>query len=146
MLKVTKLTAMNHRALDEELTSEEREKVTLSKTTATFHMPGLDAVEFIETVRDRAAVNHGRTGHPVASLHSVVRKAKDAADQAIDADEAARAEDDGPVERTAVIRYQLFVGKRVEHRQRICPESKLDDELRKLIGTKGLGGYTWDWE
>lgn len=70
-VKITNLTALNVRALDQCLTEQEKAKVTLGKTIAVFEMSKADAVTLVITVRNRQG---SRTGHPYQSLHAVLRK------------------------------------------------------------------------
>jgi len=76
--KVTRLTPANVRALREcvadYLTGGEAEGVEIGATIATFRMRPADALELVTGLADRAAAEHGRRGHPVASLQAVRRK------------------------------------------------------------------------
>lgn len=73
-VKIARLTGMNVRALRECMTEAEAEAVTLGATVATFDMSTADALAFIARIADRAAAEHGRSGHPVRSLAAVRRK------------------------------------------------------------------------
>lgn len=70
--RITGLTALNARALAETL--PDHEPVTLTKTTATFHMTPRMAHMVVAGAITRAEETRGRRGHPVQSLHAVLRK------------------------------------------------------------------------
>lgn len=48
--------------------------LTITRTTATFKGTGPRAALLVKLAQDALAVKHGRRGHPVQSLHAVVRK------------------------------------------------------------------------
>lgn len=77
--KITDLTALSVRALLEAI-EVPSDAVTVTLTTATFHMPPADAAAYMEALMATVADQHGRRGHPYASLHSVLRKVKAAAE------------------------------------------------------------------
>lgn len=70
-IKITNLTTLNVRALDECLTDEEKADVSTTATTATFDMSAEEAVALIAAVQGRIAV---KRGHPYQSLAAVARK------------------------------------------------------------------------
>lgn len=76
--KITGLSGFNVRALQETLTAEEAERVTLGKTTAEFDMDARAAVGLVLEAQVRAGEKHGTRGHPYASLHAVLRKLRSA--------------------------------------------------------------------
>lgn len=83
MIKITKLTGLNVRALREMLAAEiERGVVEVNVTTAVFHLSGADAVALVTDARERAGQDHGTRAHPYQSLHAAVAKvAREAASQ-----------------------------------------------------------------
>lgn len=73
-VKITTLTASNVEALRDALTDEERERVSVTSTTATFDMPATDALRLVNTIMARVGQQHGTTHHPYKSFHAIVRK------------------------------------------------------------------------
>lgn len=74
--KITKLTGMNVKALRETLTEDQAKQVDIGATVVTFKMPQDDAYRLMCDVKDAAARKHGSKGHPVQSLHAIIRKIK----------------------------------------------------------------------
>ncbi len=72
--KITKLTGLQVDALKAALTGEDKYRVTVTATTAEFSMPAPRALDMVRKAQERAGQEHGRTGHPYASLHGVLRK------------------------------------------------------------------------
>jgi hypothetical protein len=60
--------------LAELLVPQERDLVTLGRTVAKFAMLPDAALELVRRLRQRAAEQHGTSGHPCASLDAVIRK------------------------------------------------------------------------
>lgn len=69
--KITKLTALNIRALAETLPSY---LVTLGKTTATFNTDATEALRVVYRAQVYAGARYGHSGHPYRSLSAVIRK------------------------------------------------------------------------
>lgn len=73
-VKINRLTYPNVEALRMTLTDEEQAgTVTVTATTATFHMGPTEAVRLVQELQQRAA-QHGRRQHPYTALHAVLRK------------------------------------------------------------------------
>lgn len=77
--KLTSLTRLNTAALRETLTDQEQRGVTIGASVATFAMSAADAWSLVRAAQQRALHRHGGQGHPVQSLHAVVRKLAHAA-------------------------------------------------------------------
>ena len=75
----TKITGLNGMQTDA-LKAAQAESIdleqglTVTRTTATFKGTGPRAALLVKLAQDALAVKHGRRGHPVQSLHAVVRK------------------------------------------------------------------------
>lgn len=76
--KVTGLTALQVEALRLLTTTH---SVDVTATTATFHLTPADALQFVLGVKAGAVADFGATGHPVASLHAVIRKVRKLAEK-----------------------------------------------------------------
>lgn len=83
--KLTRLTSLNTAALRETLTDTEQRGVTIGASVATFEMSAADAWSLVRAAQQRALHAHGGQGHPVQSLHAVVRKLAHAAATAAEA-------------------------------------------------------------
>jgi hypothetical protein len=82
MIKITRLTWHNVQALQELLTEQEREHVTVGQTVATFDLSLAETQRLITTLQRRAADAGGTGRHPYQSLLAVARKVNAAAEAA----------------------------------------------------------------
>lgn len=74
--KITGLNSSQVSALRETLTADEQATaVTVTATTATFHLDAAATLDLVRQCQERAARINGRKHHPYASLHAVARKA-----------------------------------------------------------------------
>lgn len=104
--KIVKLTPSNIEALARMVEYTDTDRVTLTKTTATFAGTAAEALEIVAWFQRAATAEFGATGYPNASLHAVRRKveALAAADlEAAQARSAARAERDAATDPLVVL-------------------------------------------
>lgn len=74
-IKITRLTSHNVEALRATLTETELAgAVTVTTTTATFHMEPAEADKLVVALMQRAATAYGTRTHPYRSLHAVRHK------------------------------------------------------------------------
>lgn len=82
-IKVTGLTLLNVEALHALLADgyASGNDLRTTATTATFTFPdATDVADWLARRKDDLARQYGTTGHPVASLHAVIRKLRKAQD------------------------------------------------------------------
>ena len=72
--KITGLSGLQVRAINDAAAEVGLEGITTTATTATFSGTPAAAEAAVRRAKDALAVTHGGRGHPVQSLHAVIRK------------------------------------------------------------------------
>lgn len=135
----TKITGLNSgqvSALRETLTADEQATaVTVTATTATFHLDAAATVGLVRECQERAALIHGRKHHPYASLHAVARKAATTANadpqpQPEPADDDPRATTAPEYDRLVALAAELDLARKAQDQAMTALQDAAAAELR----------------